>query len=65
MPAEWEPHDAVWLSWPHNKNTFPHLDDVEEGYIRFIDAVTPSERVELFVPNPMINRMVKARLRSC
>ena len=64
MPAEWEPHDAVWLSWPHNKNTFPHLDDVEDGYIRFIAAVTPSERVELFVPNPMINRMVKARLRS-
>jgi agmatine deiminase len=64
MPAEWEPHDAVWLSWPHNKNTFPHLKEVEEGYVRFITAVTPSERVELFVPNPMINRMVKVRLRS-
>jgi len=64
MPAEWEPHDAVWLSWPHNKNTFPHLKEVEDGYIRFIAAITPSERVELFVPNPMINRMVKARLKS-
>jgi agmatine deiminase len=64
MPAEWEPHEAVWLSWPHNKNTFPHIRDVEDGYVRFIAAVTPSERVELFVPNPMVNRMVKARLRS-
>ncbi|MFA5237270.1 MAG: agmatine deiminase family protein [Methanoregula sp.] len=64
MPAEWEPHDAVWLSWPHNKNTFPHLKEVEDGYVSFIAAVAPSERVELFVPNPMIHRMAKARLRS-
>ncbi|MFA7198677.1 MAG: nitrilase-related carbon-nitrogen hydrolase, partial [Methanoculleus sp.] len=21
MPAEWEPHDAVWLSWPHDRET--------------------------------------------
>lgn len=64
MPAEWEPHDAIWLSWPHNKNTFPHLKEVEDGYVSFIAAVAPSERVELFVPNPMIHRMAKARLRS-
>jgi agmatine deiminase len=64
MPAEWEPHDAVWLSWPHNKNTFPHIREVEDGYVQFIAAITLSERVELFVPNPMVNRMAKARLRS-
>ncbi|MDD4484789.1 MAG: agmatine deiminase family protein [Methanoregula sp.] len=64
MPAEWEPHDAVWLSWPHNKNTFPHLKEVGEGYVRFITAITLSEHVELFVPNPMVNRMVKSRLRA-
>lgn len=23
MPAEWEPQDAVWLSWPHNLATWP------------------------------------------
>lgn len=22
-PAEWEPHAATWLSWPHNCNTWP------------------------------------------
>ncbi|ABS55130.1 Porphyromonas-type peptidyl-arginine deiminase [Methanoregula boonei 6A8] len=64
MPAEWEPHEAVWLSWPHNKFTFPDLDRVEEAYIRFIAGIAPSERVELFVPTPMANRMVKARLRT-
>ncbi|MFA5415575.1 MAG: nitrilase-related carbon-nitrogen hydrolase, partial [Methanoregula sp.] len=29
MPAEWEPHEALWLSWPHNKDTFPRLREVE------------------------------------
>lgn len=23
FPAEWEPHAATWLSWPHNPNTWP------------------------------------------
>ena len=23
MPAEWEPQVAIWLSWPHNKKTWP------------------------------------------
>ena len=24
-PAEWEPQDALWLSWPHNRETWPGL----------------------------------------
>ncbi len=23
MPAEWEPHEATWLSWPHRRDTWP------------------------------------------
>lgn len=22
-PAEWEPHEATWVSWPHNRETWP------------------------------------------
>lgn len=22
-PAEWEPHAATWVSWPHNRNSWP------------------------------------------
>ncbi|HSA37844.1 MAG TPA: agmatine deiminase family protein [Methanoregula sp.] len=64
MPAEWEPHEAVWLSWPHNQITFPHLTDVENAYYTFIQAVYASERVELFVPTAVIHRKVRARLRE-
>jgi agmatine deiminase len=64
MPAEWEPHDAVWLSWPHNRLTFPHLAEVENAYYAFIQAVHVSERIELFVPTAVIHRKVRARLRE-
>jgi agmatine deiminase len=23
MPAEWEPHEAVWIGWPHNRTDWP------------------------------------------
>jgi agmatine deiminase len=64
MPAEWEPHEAVWLSWPHNQMTFPHITEVENTYYTFILAVHVSERVELFVPTAVIHRRVRARLRE-
>jgi agmatine deiminase len=49
MPAEWEHHEQVWISWPHNTMTFPFIDAVEEGYIQFILAVHPSEHVSVLV----------------
>ena len=64
MPAEWEPHEAVWLSWPHNKNTFPQLPAVEEAYFAFITAIHTSERVELFVPSAVVHRRVRIRLKE-
>jgi agmatine deiminase len=35
MPAEWEPQAALWLSWPHNRETWP-------GHFRSIPAVFAS-----------------------
>jgi agmatine deiminase len=64
MPAEWEPHDAVWLSWPHNKNTFPNLPAVEEAFFEFVTEIHTSERVELFIPTAAVHRRVKTRLRE-
>ena len=54
MPAEWEPHAATWLAWPHNETDWPgkfeaipwvfgeivrHLDQVERVHIYIQDAV--------------------------
>ena len=48
MPAEWEPHRATWLAWPHAPTTWPgHLAQAQVEYAgivrrireRFPDAV--------------------------
>lgn len=64
MPAEWEPHEAVWLSWPCNPLTFPDIPAVEEAYFTLIKHLHTSERVEVFVPTAVIHRRVRSRLRE-
>lgn len=64
MPAEWDPHEAVWLSWPHNTVTFPDIPAVEEAYFQLIAALHASERVEVFVPTAVVHRRVRSRLRE-
>lgn len=49
MPAEWAPHEAIWLSWPHDRQTFSDLERVEETYCEIAKAITPSEELRLFV----------------
>lgn len=33
MPAEWEPHDATWFSWPHNPDTWPRQLEATEAIL--------------------------------
>jgi agmatine deiminase len=49
MPAEWEPHSAVWLAWPHDPVSFPFLEQAENAFADFIGGIHESERVELLV----------------
>lgn len=49
MPAEWEPHSAVWLSWPHDRESFPHLPEAEAEFADFVAAISKTEKVELQV----------------
>ena len=50
MPAEWEPHAATWLAWPHNEETWPGLlPQVQEIFLDMIRALHPGEMVHLLV----------------
>jgi len=49
MPAEWERHDAIWLSWPHDPDTFPDLEEVEASYLQIVEALHRDEFVNLLV----------------
>lgn len=52
MPAEWERHEATWLTWPHNPETWPDLKKIESIYTEIISLLTRGERVKLLVSNP-------------
>jgi agmatine deiminase len=48
FPAEWEKHEATFLAWPHNSETWPGLlAGVQETYIKIIQALIPGEKVYL------------------
>jgi agmatine deiminase len=52
MPAEWEPHVATWLAWPHNKEDWPgKFPPIAWVYCDIIRYLTQSERVRLLVKN--------------
>jgi agmatine deiminase len=50
MPAEWSPHQATWISWPHNTDTWPgHLPGVERTMAEAVGALATSELVRINV----------------
>jgi len=50
MPAEWEPHDATWLAWPHYKDDWPgKFEPIPWVYAEIIRHLARHERVELIV----------------
>ena len=64
MPAEWERHSAVWLSWPHDPISFPDLYGAERAFAEFIHEIHWSERVELQVLNEDMRERIAAMLRE-
>ncbi len=48
MPAEWERHEATWLAWPHNPNTWPgKFAPVPDIYVQMVRALYQHERVHV------------------
>jgi agmatine deiminase len=60
MPAEWEPHAATWLAWPHYRGDWPgKFEPIPWVYAEIIRNLAKHERVELIVNNAAAAR--KAR----
>jgi agmatine deiminase len=50
MPAEWEPHEATWLAWPHNRSDWPgKFQAMPWVYADIVRHLSHAERVELLV----------------
>lgn len=62
MPAEWHPHTATWLSWPKDPETWPgRVSEVEHTFLQMIEALVPSERVNLLVDDEDTEQSVRFR----
>ncbi len=48
FPAEWHPQEAMWLSWPINKDTWAHkMDLIYKPYCEFIKFVSIGQKVNI------------------
>jgi agmatine deiminase len=44
FPAEFAPHEATWLSWPHKEASWPgKIDSIYPNYSLFVKYLAESE----------------------
>ena len=50
MPAEWEPHAATWIAWPHNPQDWPgRFQPIPWVYAEIVRHLSRAERVHILV----------------
>jgi agmatine deiminase len=50
MPAEWEPHEATWLAWPHEESDWPgKFEPIPWLYGEIVARLARVERVRILV----------------
>lgn len=50
MPAEWEPHAATWIAWPHNRSDWPgKFGAIPWVYAEIVSHLSRAERVNVIV----------------
>ncbi|MFD2933651.1 agmatine deiminase family protein [Spirosoma flavum] len=64
FPAEWHPHVATWLSWPHTEASWTRERQalMFPAYIDFIKAIAESEQVCINAHNDTVIQEAKLRL---
>jgi agmatine deiminase len=65
MPAEWAPHQATWISWPHNPETWPGaLAAAEAAMAQAVQALAGGETVRINVLDAAHETHVRGLLGS-
>jgi agmatine deiminase len=65
MPAEWEPHDATWISWPHHEPDWPgKLEAVRWAYAEITRVLADHERVEILCQSETVRDSAITMLRA-
>jgi len=65
MPAEWEPHRATWIGWPHHEPDWPgKLEAVRWAYAEIARVLADHEPVEVLCPTDDVQDDVRAVLAA-
>jgi agmatine deiminase len=63
FPAEWAPHTATWLSWPHKEESWPgKISTIYKPYCEFTKAVSKGELVRINIANEQMAAFAKEQL---
>lgn len=66
MPAEWEPHEATWLAWPHERSDWPgKFAPIPWLYGEIVRHLARVERVRILVEDEAAERAVRKILKTC
>ena len=64
FPAEYEPHAATWLSWPHKEASWPgKIHTIYSYYCQFIKELTECEKVCVNVNDEAMKNFVIGHLQ--
>jgi agmatine deiminase len=64
-PAEWEPHRATWLAWPHNPATWPgRFERVVPAYAEMVGALQGRELVCVNVQDEAMEEKARSALHA-
>ncbi len=65
FPAEWSPHSATWLAWPHNPDTWQGRQKfVFPIWVEIIKALHLHETVNLLVNDAAMETEVRGRFKK-
>jgi agmatine deiminase len=64
MPAEWEPHAATWIAWPHNPDDWPgKFQPIPWVYAEIVRHLSAVEDVHILVNDLAAERRATSILR--
>jgi len=65
MPAEWEPHAATWIAWPHNRADWPgRFAPIPWVYGEIVRKLAAVERVRILTQNDAAERQARRVLEK-
>ena len=64
VPAEWEPQAHLWLSWPHNLETWPgHFQGIPDFFARWVRLIAESTAVRVLASHE-VARQCESMIRD-